>query len=49
MYLTDIIIIIVNLCVSSTTYITSITSHSELYLLINDLVTLLLKEMYECV
>ena len=27
----------------------SSTSHSGLYLLINDLVTLLLKEMYECV
>ena len=43
MYLTDIIIaiIIVNSCISNTTYIT--TSHSGLYLLINDLVTFLLK------
>ena len=50
MYLTDISMTIVNLCVSNTTYITiSYTSHSGLYLLISDLVTLLLKQMYDCV
>ena len=54
MYLTDIIItiIIVNLCVSNTTYIT-VNYITFCIILINkgssDIINLLLKEMYECV
>ena len=51
MYLTGIIIIIIidNLCVSNTTYITVNYITFWIILINKYLVTLLLKEMYECV